>query len=316
VRHALFGTYHSRLRRIAVGIIMVALATSCAPAAAPLAPWVSLGPPSVSARIRPLISTGLATPGRPVLEEGGLRIPSNPQPDRPVPVLLALHGANGSGPRLADRLAGCAERNGWLLVAPTLSYRNYMDSEQLRIDEQQHLPRLRELLASVRARLSLLPVASGEFVYGFSRGGQLAHRMALFYPDDVAGVAVVAAGTYTVPRLTSTAGRWSQPLRFPFGVADLERYAGHRFDPAAFAGKPFWIGVGAQDTVAEQVPRGWDPLLGRTRLERAAHFAEELRGLGADVSLNVFSDTAHDETALMRERACDYLTSLTPVRAR
>jgi predicted esterase len=313
LRHASLRQWLRRLRRAAIGIALIGVATSCAPAAAAAEPWPPAGPSVVTINIWPLLSPGgLAAFGRPILEEGGLRIPTSLVLDKPVPVVLALHGAGSSGPRFAERIAACAERNGWVLVAPTLTYRSVMDAEQLRLDDQQDLPALRKLVQDVRASLAELPLADAEFVYGFSRGAQLAHRLALLYPDRVAGVAAASAGTYTVPR-TGTVGR---PLRFPFGVADLERYGGHPFEPAALVGKPFWIGVGANDDVAEQVPRAWDQLLGRTRLERATRFAQELQALGAQVSLNVFADTGHEETAVMRERACEFLTSLTPVRAR
>jgi hypothetical protein len=109
---------------------------------------------------------------------------------------------------------------------------------------------------------------------------------------------------------------WIEPLRFPFGVADLDRYTGHPFDPASIVGKPFWIGVGANDTSADQVPRAWDTLLGRTRLERATRFTDELRNAGAVAALNVFAGAGHEDTDLMHQRACEFLTSLTPVRGR
>lgn len=68
-------------------------------------------------------------------------------------------------------------------------------------------------------------------LYGFSRGGQTAHRLALIYPADVKAAALMSAGTYTLPA-TST-GNASLP--FPFGIADLERYTGKPFDAKAFA---------------------------------------------------------------------------------
>jgi predicted esterase len=291
------------LRVAVIGLVLGGLATSCAPLPVP-------------PTLRSLVAAAPAERGRPVLEPGGLRFPTTVDPDRPLPVLLALHGAGGTGPRIAERLAACADRNGWLLVAPTLAYRDFMDVDQLRRDDEEDLPRIRALLADVRARLPAGQVSDETYVYGFSRGGQLAHRLALFYPDEIDGVAVLAAGTYTLPSTGAQIDGQPRSLPFPYGLSDLSRYAGHPFDPQALVGKPFWIGVGEADVAADQVPRGWDPLLGPSRLERASRFAEILRSLGADVSLNVFPHTGHDETAVMRERACDFLTSLTPTRAR
>jgi predicted esterase len=246
-----------------------------------------------------------------VLEPEGLRLPSQLDPDQVTPVLLALHGMGGSGPRMARRLEDCATQHGWVLVAPTMAYRNYMDPEQVRLDGQEDLPRLRELLEALPGWLGV-PLAEQAFVYGFSRGGQMAHRFALFYPEKVAGVAVVAAGSYTLPRLTARLGGREQPLQFPFGVADLQRYAGHPFDARALRGVPFWVGVGATDTAREQVPRPWDPYVGSTRVERAERFARALQGLGASTTLDIFSGAGHEETLAMRAHACDFFASHLP----
>jgi predicted esterase len=250
-----------------------------------------------------------AAPGRPVLTADGVFIPASVDPERPVPMLLALHGMGGNGGRIAARLASCAEQNGWVLIAPTFAYRDYMDLDQVRQDDREDLPRLLDLIDDVESRLADqgLQVDDDLFVYGFSRGGQLAHRFAFFYPDRVAGVASLSAGSYTLPR---------PELDFPFGVADLRDYVGHAFDPEALTGKPFWVGVGASDTQAEQVPRRFDPFIGPTRLERATRFSDALQQLGANVQLNVFSGAGHEETALMRQRACAFFSGLTPVHGR
>jgi predicted esterase len=230
--------------------------------------------------------------------------------DQTVPALLALHGMGGSGGPLASRLLGCAQQNGWVLIAPSLAYRDYMDAEQVRLDDREDLPRLVNLVDAVRDGLFEqygLRLDEELLVYGFSRGGQLAHRFAFFYPDRVAGVASLSAGAYTLPR---------PELAFPFGVADLAQYAGHPFDAQQLAGMPFWVGVGQADTDAAQVPRRWDPYIGQTRLERARRFSTALQQAGASVQLNVFAGVGHEETALMRERACAFFSGLTPIHSR
>ena len=301
-------THGLRLVRIAalVGTV-VALATSCTPIARPLLA-ASVTPDPIKPPALPWPAAA-ASPGNPVLLPEGVAVPATIDREQPVPVLLALHGAGGNGPRIAERLASCAEQNGWVLVAPTFAYRDYMDPDQVRLDDQQDLPKLRDLLDQVEEQLTAAGLHFGDdvFVYGFSRGGQLAHRFALFYPERVSGVASLSAGSYTLPR---------SELKFPFGVADLAGYAGHPFDPQALQGMPFWIGVGGADTQAEQVPRPWDQYLGRTRLDRAQRFSDILQGLGASVQLNVFSGAGHEETALMRQRACAFFSGLTPIHSR
>ncbi len=298
------GTWRGRTLRL--GLVLVAsLAITGRTVPGPLAP----------SRVAAAATEDVekAEPGHPVLGPQDVYVPSTVDSSRPVPVLLGLHGMGGSGPRIAARLSDCATANGWVLVTPTVAYRDYMDPEQVRLDDEEVLPRLREMLDDLPARVNGLTLDPETFVYGFSRGAQAAHRLALFYPDRVAGVAVLAAGSYTLPRTSVGVGPAEQTLRFPFGVADLRRYAGHAFDPGSLQGMPFWIGVGAADTVPEQVPPSWSPYLGTTRVERARRFSELLQSMGADVSLNVFSGAGHEETALMRTRACDFLAAQTPV---
>jgi pimeloyl-ACP methyl ester carboxylesterase len=293
-----------------IAALVVAVTTSCAPSTLPLLPVVasaqSLGP---AAALGLPLGGSAATPGAPVLTQDGVFIPASIDRKQPVPILLALHGMGGWGGRIAERLASCAEQNGWVLIAPTFAYRDYMDPDQVRQDDREDLPHLLSLVDQVEAQLANQGIQADDnlFVYGFSRGGQLAHRFAFFYPDRVAGVAALSAGSYTLPR---------QELAFPFGVADLQDYAGHAFDAQDLSGTAFWVGVGSADTQAEQVPRKFDPFIGSTRLERATRFTESMRQIGLHIELNVFSGVEHDETALMRQRACAFLSGLTPVRAR
>jgi predicted esterase len=293
-----------------IAALVVAVTTSCAPTTLPLLPVVasaqSLGP--TSALGLPLGGPA-ATPGRPVLSADGVFIPATIDTSQPVPILLALHGMGGTGARIAERLAACAEQNGWVLIAPTFAYRDYMDLDQVRQDDREDLPRLLNIIDQVETHLAQQGIQADDdlFVYGFSRGGQLAHRFAFFYPDRVAGVASLSAGSYTLPR---------SELAFPFGVGDLQDYVGHGFDPQDLSGTAFWVGVGSADTHAEQVPRKFDPFIGPTRLERATRFSQAMQQVGLNVQLNVFSGVEHDETALMRQRACAFLSGLTPVRAR
>jgi predicted esterase len=249
------------------------------------------------------------TPGRPVLKPENVFLPTRFDPRKPLPILLALDGVGGAVPSTTERLGECAARNGWVLVAPSIMYRDYLDPDQIRLDDSEDAPRLMALLASLRTRIDGVPIADRIFVYGFSRGGQLAHRLALFYPDAVASVAVVAAGAYTLPFTELPVGNRDQPLVFPFGVRDLERYTGRPFDPVALRRVSFWLGVGTDDTDAEQVPRAWDRYLGATRIQRAERFAEALQTVGAPVSLHRFAGAGHEETRAMLTRVCEFFAS-------
>ena len=128
----------------------------------------------------------------------------------------------------------------------------------------------------------------------------MAHRFTLAYPQEVAAVAALSAGSYTLPEDEDPA---HAPLHFPFGVADLEAIGGAPFDRAAFTRVPVWIGVGGADTNPADTARAWDQYEGRTRVERAETFAEQLQARGASVSLHIFGGAGHEETGTMRAQA-------------
>jgi putative flippase GtrA len=256
--------------------------------------------------IAPLPAPGEPGPGRPILTADGVYLPASVDAARPVSILLALHGYAGSGPAIAGRLRGCADRYGWIVVAPSMVYRDYFDPAQLRTDAQQNLPSVHDLVEQVRAAVSGLELQPRLLVYGFSRGAQMAHRFSMLYPSDVAAVATLSAGSYTLPEAEDTS---HQVLRFPFGVADLQILANTSFDRQAFSLIPFWVGVGAQDNNPDDTSRAWDAYEGQTRVDRARAFAGELRNSGGSVELRVFGQAGHEETGSMRLSACAFLAA-------
>ncbi|MHB1133365.1 MAG: alpha/beta hydrolase, partial [Chloroflexota bacterium] len=158
-----------------------------------------------------------------------------------------------------------------------------------------------------RTGLRLEPRA---LLYGFSRGAQYAHRFALAYPEKVAGVAAMAAGTYTLPQTT-----WQDPdgtattLNMPYGVADLQSYSGLPFRVEPLRQVSFWIAVGSSDHQAQDVPRSWDKYIGDCRVDRATSFVDALERQGVPVTLQEFANTQHVETAEMRAMALQFLAS-------
>jgi len=100
------------------------------------------------------------------------------------------------------------------------------------------------------------------------------------------------------------------PLNFPYGLADAERRLGHPIDWDALRQIKFSIGVGALDNRDADVPRGWDALLGRNRLDRAKSFNRILGEAGISSSLTVYPNTAHAITDQMRENAESFFDTL------
>lgn len=222
---------------------------------------------------------------------------------RPAKVVFALHGMGGEGKGFCQGFLNAAERNGWVVVAPTFRYRNWKDPAIVAADDLALTRALADLLDSMPDRIGR-PVESKAIVLGFSRGAQLAHRFAQTYPDRTSAAVVMSAGSYTIPSGTDAMG---QPLPFPFGTGDLAARSGRTIDPKALGAIPFWVAVGANDNNPGDVPRQWDAFEGTTRLERAGSFVRWLKDAGAVATLTVFPGTGHEMSAPMVRGALEFL---------
>ncbi|MDE3092024.1 MAG: hypothetical protein KGJ80_21840, partial [Chloroflexota bacterium] len=79
--------------------------------------------------------TVLANAAVPVLPLDGfdlyIHFPTDADQRQPLRVVVALHGMGSRGDVFAQSLVAEADQNGWLLVAPTLPYGDYMDPTRL-----------------------------------------------------------------------------------------------------------------------------------------------------------------------------------------
>jgi pimeloyl-ACP methyl ester carboxylesterase len=232
-----------------------------------------------------------------------VRLPRPPQPPgRPLQALLALHGMGGNGQDFSKELFEQADRNGWLIVAPTIDYGDWTNPNIVAAEEPLLIQAISAYLDGL-PQLVGAPVRHSVLILGHSRGAQLAHRFTEFHPDRVLAVAALSAGTYTLPESIGPDGN----LTFPYGVQDLNQYTGRDFDIARFDSVAIWVGVGAQDTNPNDLPRQWDRIEGSTRVQRAQVFEAAAQQLGANAVLRLFSNAHHELTGEMRTAACDFL---------
>jgi poly(3-hydroxybutyrate) depolymerase len=236
-----------------------------------------------------------------------IHVPPDLPRGEPLQALVALHGMGGNGEQFASGLIADADRNHWLLIAPTINYGDWTDPDEIAGED----PRLIKWLADYIDHLSEysgLAVKPRVLLIGHSRGAQLAHRFALFEPERVLAVAALAAGTYTLPVERSAGGT---TLRFPFGLGDLFAIAGHPFSRMELIeDTDFWLGVGTEDKNPADLPRAWDAYIGATRVDRANAFQSALHTLGARSVLVGFNGVRHTLTPDMTESACSFLRAL------
>jgi pimeloyl-ACP methyl ester carboxylesterase len=148
-----------------------------------------------------------------------------------------------------------------------------------------------QLLRMVEHARQLYPAIEDRFdLFGYSAGGQFAHRFLYLHPDRLGSIAIGAPGTMT---LASTEHQW------PTGIANLAALAGTDIDLGQVRACRILLFVGDQDVTSENLSQTEEAnRLGRTRVERArslhqswlnagiVHRFTEVPGMGhADVDL-------------------------------
>lgn len=247
-----------------------------------------------------------AAPSPSVTDDYFLYIPTTASVLRPLQILVTIHGMGGEGRQFSDSVIAQAEQNGWVVVSPTFQYRDYKVVANVVGDEVMMLPRLKQIIEQLPARTGLA-FQPKVLLYGFSRGAQVVHRYAQWYPEQVLAVALFSAGSYTLPQRTMMTNGASQRLAYPFGVDDLDRYNGTPFNEVGFRTVKFFVGVGGADINPDDTPRDWDATQGTTRVTRAQTFYRSLVGLSVPARIQVFPGVGHDVNTEMRTAALSYL---------
>jgi pimeloyl-ACP methyl ester carboxylesterase len=232
--------------------------------------------------------------------------PPNPEKRGQIQVIVALHGMGAQGATFARNLLQEADRDGWLLLAPTIPYRSHLDLDQLVEDDVRFSQMLAATLDALPARLGA-KIKPRVYLWGFSRGAQLAHRFAYFYPERVDTVVALSAGTYTLPNEMLDKGGSPRALVLPFGVYDLKKYANHPLEVDKLKQVRFYVAVGEKDNRPSDVPRSFDEYSGKTRVERAAAFVGALRKLGVPAQFVIVPGAEHELTAEMCDGATKFL---------
>src|SRR3954470_16526104 len=113
-----------------------------------------------------------------------LFVPEQLSPDKPVPLVVALHGSNHNGLSIAEKWKDLAAKEGFVLVAPDsvnpAAWNTRSDGPDF----------LHELISELKAKY---PIDGRRmYVYGHSGGAVFALYMGLFEPEYFAAVAVQA----------------------------------------------------------------------------------------------------------------------------
>ncbi len=230
--------------------------------------------------------------------------------DRPLPLVVLMHGTARSGPQYRDGFSDWAEEHSALVLAPLFpggiagpgevhSYK-FLMADDLRYDEL-----LLRIVDEVGERFN---VDTRRFLmHGFSGGGQFTHRFFYLHPDRLQGVSIGAPGRVTL--IDDTKDWW-------LGTRDLEQLSGLPVDVGAMRQVPVHMVVGALDTETWEINNVGDPnwldgadAVGHTRVERLESLRRNFEEHGIAVEFETVPDAGH-RGSLMRPAVQRWFSSV------
>lgn len=198
----------------------------------------------------------------------------------PSPALfVTVHGISRNAREHAKLFAPLADRYGVVVLAPLFPAHAYADYQ--RLGGKGDAERAGRALEAMVAEVGLLTGARTDrfFLFGYSGGGQFAHRYAMARPDRVSAYAVGAAGWYTFPDVQ---------LAYPRGLKPCKSRPDMRLIPNRFLRIPATVLVGERDTRADTALRKTGKLngqQGKSRLERGQRWVAAMRQAAHDQGL-------------------------------
>jgi poly(3-hydroxybutyrate) depolymerase len=219
-----------------------------------------------------------------------------PRGEAPTRLMVSVHGYTRQPIDHARVFAPLALAQGMALLLPLFDEREHRRYQQL-LHPKRGTRSDEALLAAIdRVAATHGLDADRVCLFGYSGGGQFAHRFAMLHPDRTAALAVGAAGWYTWPDAS---------IDYPIGLGALEDRMGRSPRIDAFVRLPIRVWVGQKDTAADAQLReqpGINALQGDSRMERAQRWVAAVRGaasaLGraADIDLITVPGVGHDFT--------------------
>lgn len=223
-------------------------------------------------------------------------------------LIVAVHGSGRGAAAYRDAFASFADRHRCVVLSPLFptgirgdgyadGYKNILEGD-IRYDQL--------LLAMIADVEEAAGYSFGRFhLFGFSGGGQFAHRFFYLHPQRLASVSIGAPGIVT--RLDNDRDWW-------FGTRDLQRVFGTSLSLEHMSRVAVQMVVGEDDVETLAVPARLKPLIdslgpiGRNRVERLRLLKENFEAAGIEVRLDLVPGVAHDGLKVV-PTVQDFLTS-------
>jgi len=229
-------------------------------------------------------------------------------------LVVAVHGSSRGVTALRDAFAAHAERHRWVVLAPLFpvgvrgdgeadGYKNLIEGD-IRYDTL--------LLAMADEIGEVLGARFERFgLFGFSGGGQFAHRFAYLHAARLWGAVIGAPGAIT--RIDDRLGWW-------LGTRNFAEVFDAPLDLAALRRVPLQLLVGDQDLAELKIPpalaKTLEPLkalglgdIGRNRVERMHLLLRNYLDHGLDARLHMVPGVGHQGLRCV-DAGADFLASI------
>lgn len=214
-------------------------------------------------------------------------------------LVVAVHGSSRGAMALRGAFAAHAEAHRWVVLAPLfpVGVRGDGEADGYKALVEGDIRYDRLLLAMVEELEALLGARFPRFgLFGFSGGGQFAHRFLYRHPDRLWGAVVGAPGAVT--RIDDRFGWW-------LGTRDVAEVLGAPLDLDAMRRVPVQLLVGDQDLAELAIPPALARRLetskaeglgdiGRNRVERMQLLLANYLEHGLDARLQLVPGVAHE----------------------
>lgn len=221
---------------------------------------------------------------------------------RKYPLTVIVHGSERSMERYRDAFADYAEAEQVMLLCPLFPI-NALHQGDLHSYKllRGHGVNFDEILLDMIDEFGeRYNVDAGRFLlYGFSGGGQFAHRFLFAHPDKLIGVSIGAPGTVTL--LDEASDYW-------VGTNGFEKLFGRPIDIAAIRKVAVQMVIGEEDLLTRWVivqptdkafwMKGANAA-GATRVERQQALRRSLEAHGVNVQYETFPGVAHEDSTML-----------------
>jgi pimeloyl-ACP methyl ester carboxylesterase len=216
-------------------------------------------------------------------------VPTSYRGERPLSLLVTVHGANRTAEKYRDLFVDFSEANDCVVLAPlfpmsTADLTSVHNLKEIEFDGTRFDQALLDMVDEVAEGWGLDAQRFG--LFGFSAGGQFAHRFLMLHPERLAAVSVGAPGRLTRP---------DQAIPWPDGLGGVAERFGITPDLAALEGVTVQTVVGGSDTELSATAGRLDqqPAVARTRVDNAKLLYEDLIALGVDAEFALVPGVEH-----------------------